>query len=208
MFSTTPTFTTLFAAIAAVSAATNATAPLVVNKPANLTQCANTVLSWTGGSGPYNVWVFTDCKDDNDDPIATFTNVTGNSVNWWVSQTSGSGIFTQVEDATGTDEYSEDAYVGGDAGAKASACAASVSALSTASVASATASSSGSVPTTMSNANKVNANGVANAAGAPTVSAAVVTGSAISTPNGAITLSARPAQIGAGLLALAFAAML
>lgn len=205
MFSTTLTFTTLFAAIAAVSAATNATAPLVVNKPANVVQCANTVLSWTGGKGPYNVYVFTDCQDARDDPVATFTNVTSTSVTWWTDLVSGDGFFTQVEDADGTDEYSDDAYVGGDAGAKASQCASSISAVATST---STSSVSGSVPTTMSNGAKVNANGVVNAASAPTVSAAVVTGSAVSTPNGAITLSARPAQIGAGLLAVALAAML
>lgn len=205
MFSTTLAFTTLFASIAAVSAGS---APLVVNKPANLTQCADTTLSWSGGQGPYTVYVFTDCKDPNDDPIATFANLTGTSTQWWVTQTSGAGIFVQVEDSTGEDEFSDDAYIGGNAGAAATACASSVSALAAKSTAStATASASNAVPTTMTNG-KVNAGGVANAANGPSASTAVVTQSAAPVPNGAINLSARPVQIGAGLLAVALSAML
>lgn len=223
MFSTSLVFTTLVATLYAVSGV-NA-ADLDAKNPVNPVQCKDTTLEWTGGVPPYNVYVFTDCKDDTDAPIASFTNVAGNSVNWATTLYSGDGFFFQVEDSTGADSFSDDAYLGGDAdkvdeckkevaALKASESASSVSATAspastTAPAASDAAVADANVPTTMSRASStsVGASGVNNAAAGP--SGGVNQGaSSDKVANGASSLVARPVELALGVLAAGVVAFL
>jgi len=90
---------------------------LTVDAPKDVVQCSKTTISWTPGTGPYNVYVFTGCEDSNTDPIATFNVPSGtNSVQWSVpGNAKTSAIFYQVEDTTG-DFYSTDGNVGASSG--------------------------------------------------------------------------------------------
>ncbi|KIO34366.1 hypothetical protein M407DRAFT_240671 [Tulasnella calospora MUT 4182] len=220
MFANSLVFTTLVATLYAVSGV-NA-ADLNAKNPVNPVQCKDTTLEWTGGQGPYNVYVFTDCKDDSDAPIATFTNVAGNSVSWPTTLYSGDGFFFQVEDATGKDSFSDDAYLGGDAD-KIDECKKEVAALKasdSASIVSSTQSPAPSVsaaavgddniPTTMSRASTTTtpgASGVANAASDPSGGANQKAGSD-KVANGASTLVARPVELALGVLAAGVVAFL
>jgi len=203
MFSTSLFFTTTLFASLAVSVVHAGV--LTVDKPTGLVQCSNSTLSWNGGTGPYNVYVFTDCKDPNEDPVSQFLGVVGNSVTWYVNQVSGSGIFVEVDDATGDSADSDDAYIGGDA-SQAGACSKKVAALASSTVSSTASTTTTVMPTTMTNSHTtITGNGVANA-----VKATSSTPSATATglTNGASALVARPMEIGVGLAALGLAAML
>jgi len=203
MFSNTLIFSTLIASLYAASASAD---DFSANKPTGLVQCAKTTLSWTGGAGPYDVYVFTGCEDDNEDPIFTATGVTGNSVDWEVTEVSGKGMLFEVVDSTNESVFAEESYIGGDASASA-ACAAKISewAASTVSVSS-TASVAG--PTTMSGAS---GDGVANAEQGPTFSGSIATATPVagsSSISGATSLSARPLAFVLGSVALGALALL
>ncbi|KAG8932574.1 hypothetical protein FRC01_013204 [Tulasnella sp. 417] len=221
MFANSLVFTTLVATLYAVS---GVNAALDAKNPVNPVQCKDTTLEWTGGVGPYNVYVFTDCKDDSDAPIATFTNVAGNSVSWPTTLYSGDGFFFQVEDSTGADSFSDDAYLGGDAD-KIDECKKEVAALKaseSASTASATttttpaagetpanvAANNDNIPTTMSRASTTTpgASGVANAASDPTNGVQKAGNDKVA--NGASTLGARPVELALGVLAAGVIAFL
>jgi len=213
MISTSLIFTTLLASLSVVAADS-----LYVPTPTNLVQCANTTISWSGGTGPYSVYVFTDCKDTNDDPIGQFLNVTSTNVTWWINQPSGAGIFVQVEDATGVDIFSNDGYIGGST-TDTSACMAEVSSLSqysathtATSSASSASSSSADIPTTLSGSHTTSSSAggnIVNAAkGASTASTAKATGSSLPAANSALGLTIRPLEIGVGLVAVGLAALL
>ncbi|KAG8954232.1 hypothetical protein FRC04_000454 [Tulasnella sp. 424] len=218
MFTNSLVFTTLFATLCAVSSA-NA-ADLNAKNPVNPVQCQDTKLEWTGGVPPYNVYVFTDCKDDSDAPIATFTNIQDNSVNWATTLYSGDGFFYQVEDSTGADSFSDDSYLGGDA-SKIDDCKAQVASLkastSVAPTTSSTAPSdaptddvaSDNVPTTMSRASttsSLGASAVANAASDPTGNIQKAGSNQVA--NGASSLVARPVELALGVLAAGVVAFL
>jgi len=215
MISTSLIFTTLLASLSVAAAADT----LYVNTPSAPVQCANTTISWTGGTGPYSVYVFTDCSNSDEDPIGQYLNVTGNSVTWWVTQPSGAGIFVQVEDATGLDVFSNDAYIGGST-TDTAACMASVSSVSqysathtTSSSASTTSSASADIPSTLSGhttttAGSGNVANVAKDGSSTRASTAAATGSIAPAPNSASGIAVRPLEIGAGLLALGLAALL
>jgi len=202
MFSNTLVFSTLAVSLYA----TAVSADLTVTKPTALVQCANTTLAWVGGTGPYDVYVFTGCEDDNDDPIATIQNVAGLSTTWWVNEYSGEGVLVEVVDSTGASAFSDEAYVGGDA-SDIDQCKTKIKAVEAAASPSTTASGSGSLPTTASGAGD---NGVANAEDGPTFSGSIAT----ATPgvgtniSGASSISARPLVIVLGSVALGALAIL
>jgi len=206
MISSTLFFTTLFASLAFVSADST---PVSITEP-NLIECTNTTITWTAGQsqGPWDFYLFTDCSDPSTDPIATFTAVTGNSVNWYNTLLSGKGLFAQLTDSNGNDYYSDDWYVGGNGNGSAqySACQASLSAVSTSS----TATASLNAPTTLSKSSTTTAagggNGINNAAKAATAGSAAAT--ATGSTSGAFSTVARPVGVIAGLMALAVASTL
>ncbi|KAG9017987.1 hypothetical protein FRB90_012712 [Tulasnella sp. 427] len=202
MFSKSLVFTTL---VATLFAASNVHALEALN-PKNPVQCKDITLEWNGEKGPFNVYVFTGCSDDSDDPIATFTGVTGNSVTWPPTLYSGDTFFFQVEDSTGNDAFSDDAYLGGDAD-KISECKKEVAAAKAASASSdapsSTDSASDNTPTTMSRASSTTTpgpSGVANAASDPT-SGTNAKAASDKVTNGASTLLARPVELALGVLA-------
>ncbi|KAG8924829.1 hypothetical protein FRC00_004672 [Tulasnella sp. 408] len=222
MFANSLVFTTL---VATLYAASGVNAALDAKNPVNPVQCKDTTLEWTGGVPPYNVYVFTDCKDDNDAPIATFTNVQSNGVSWPTTLYSGDGFFFQVEDSTGADSFSDDVYLGGDAD-KIDECKKEVAALKESESASSVAATSSTaapgpsadavanndnIPTTMSKASTTTtpgASGVANAASDPTGNSNIQKAGSDQVANGASTLVARPVELALGVLAAGVVAFL
>jgi len=199
------TFAAVVSTLCAVSVAAD---KLAASGPKGLVQCDTNTLKWTGGTGPYDVYVYTGCEDDSDDPIFFANNVAGNSVDWTVDAVSGDGILLYVVDSTGADDWADEAYVGGDA-SDAKSCAAQIkSAGATASAAdaadAATATTS-AVPTTMVG------NGAANAAKGPTFSgsiAAAETNTPVGSGATALSASLRPVALVLGSLAVGAFALL
>jgi len=195
MFSTSLIFSTLIASLCAVSASAGA---LTATKPTGLVQCTTSALSWTGGTGPYDVTVYTGCESSDEDPIATFTSVTGNSVSWFNTLVSGKGVIFEVVDSTGASDWSDEAYTGGDASDSAK-CAAEVKSI--ASVSSASVATASTTPSSGSG-------GADNAEAGPTFSGSIATQTPSASTNGAGSLAARPFGVLLGSVALGALAFL
>ncbi|PBL03641.1 hypothetical protein ARMGADRAFT_1022265 [Armillaria gallica] len=73
---------------------------LTINTPSGLTQCLPTLLSWTGGTGPYFLTV-TAGTDPNGNPIADLGEQTGTSFTWTVTFPQGTGLVFNIRDQTG-----------------------------------------------------------------------------------------------------------
>ncbi|KAK0235888.1 hypothetical protein EDD85DRAFT_1009501 [Armillaria nabsnona] len=73
---------------------------LTINTPSGLTQCLPTLLSWTGGTGPYFLTV-TAGTDPNGNPIADLGEQTGTSFTWDVTFPQGTGLVFNIRDQTG-----------------------------------------------------------------------------------------------------------
>ncbi|KAG8908343.1 hypothetical protein FRB99_007270 [Tulasnella sp. 403] len=216
-------FTTLIAlsSVATVSA-------LKANTPGSLVQCENATITWDGNNSPFTVYVFTGCSDENDAPVAQFTNVNGNSVVWDVTGEPGSEVFFQVSDNAGNDSYSDDVTIQGNpnkdaCNAQPAAAAANSSSSQTPSATptSTVPPAGNGVPSTLSPSStaSLNAAGIANAAQDTDTSKAPIvpkpTGGSgdkaglagAGSVNGASTLVARPLEVVVGLLAVAAAAL-
>ncbi|KAK0485191.1 hypothetical protein IW261DRAFT_1417035 [Armillaria novae-zelandiae] len=70
-------------------------------RSSGLTQCLPTLLSWTGGTGPYFLTV-TSGTDPNGNPIANLGEQSGTSFTWTVTFPQGTGLVFNIRDQTGS----------------------------------------------------------------------------------------------------------
>ncbi|KAK0193764.1 hypothetical protein F5146DRAFT_998294 [Armillaria mellea] len=87
-------------AVCALVGSALAQGDLTINTPAGLTQCLPTLLSWTGGTGPYFLTV-TSGTDPNGNPIANLGEQSGTSFTWTVTFPQGTGLVFNIRDQTG-----------------------------------------------------------------------------------------------------------
>ncbi|KAK0223197.1 hypothetical protein IW262DRAFT_1295034 [Armillaria fumosa] len=87
-------------AVCALVGSALAQGDLTINTPSGLTQCLPTLLSWTGGTGPYFLTV-TSGTDPNGNPIANLGEQTGTSFTWTVTFPQGTGLVFNIRDQTG-----------------------------------------------------------------------------------------------------------
>jgi len=206
MFSSTLVFSTLIASLYAIDPPA-----FIANKPTDLVQCTNSTLSWSGGTGPYDIYIYTGCEDPNEDPIFTQEGVTDTSIVWYDTLLSGKGMLFEVEDSTGATAFADEAYVGGDA-SKSAACAATLKTEASQSSSSVASMSATSTSTSTPSGAPDSGSGVDNAEVTPTLSdsGSAATQSSSTTPagSGAQALLVRPAGVLLGAIAVGFMAFL
>ncbi|KAG7451161.1 uncharacterized protein BT62DRAFT_402673 [Guyanagaster necrorhizus] len=74
---------------------------LVINTPSGLTQCLPTLLSWSGGTGPYFLTI-TSGTDPNGNTLANLGEQSGTSLTWTETFPQGTSLVFNVRDQTGT----------------------------------------------------------------------------------------------------------
>ncbi|KAK0500489.1 hypothetical protein EDD18DRAFT_1102588 [Armillaria luteobubalina] len=88
-------------AVCALVGSVLAQGDLTINTPSGLTQCLPTLLSWSGGTGPYFLTV-TSGTDPNGNPIANLGEQSGTSFTWTVTFPQGTGLVFNIRDQTGS----------------------------------------------------------------------------------------------------------
>ncbi|PBK75634.1 hypothetical protein ARMSODRAFT_970239 [Armillaria solidipes] len=89
-----------FSAVFALVGSALAQGDLTINTPAGLTQCLPTLLSWSGGTGPYFLTI-TAGTDPNGNPVADLGQQSGTSFTWTVTFPQGTGLVFNIRDQTG-----------------------------------------------------------------------------------------------------------
>ncbi|KAG9026568.1 hypothetical protein FRB95_008690 [Tulasnella sp. JGI-2019a] len=85
-------------------------AQLTVDTPVNVVQCQPTTLNWSGGTGPYNVFVLPGRQPNAVSIESTISAVPATSLTWGVEIAAGTLVMIGVMDATGAEAYSGARY--------------------------------------------------------------------------------------------------
>ncbi|KAF8920339.1 hypothetical protein CPB85DRAFT_1274682 [Mucidula mucida] len=89
-----------YTALAAVIAGVIAQSTLTINTPGNVVTCQPTLLSWTGGQSPYQLFI-TSGDDSSGPTIEDLGTQTDNSETYTPSQQANTRIVFNIRDSTG-----------------------------------------------------------------------------------------------------------
>ncbi|KIJ69280.1 hypothetical protein HYDPIDRAFT_36360 [Hydnomerulius pinastri MD-312] len=99
------------AALILLASAVSGYQPLIMNTPAATYQCEPTLLTWSGGKGPYSL-VYLIAGTVAIPGVFIVQGETGHSYNWIVGVSGGTPIAIRVEDSTNTTAVSGTFTVG------------------------------------------------------------------------------------------------
>jgi len=105
--------TKFFAASIVLAAASLVAAQGINVDSASISQCANSAINFSGGSGPYYVAVVPAENPCGGDSLAEFYDVYENTVNYYGNIPEGTQLQVYVEDSTGAEYWSSVITVGG-----------------------------------------------------------------------------------------------